>query len=103
MNQDTWNQILLLCDEIEALLKDAAPVADKLRLQRIEFLCARMCGHETYVTEKANKIARRAAICLSARKHQSEPQGAEGLMHDMRYSYLSAIREQAQWKQGELR
>jgi hypothetical protein len=92
----TWIEVLGLCDEVEALLRDAVPVADDHRLQRIRFLTARLCGRDTYITEKANRLASQAAVYLSARKHQKAPGGADGVMHEMRYSLLGAIREQGQ-------
>lgn len=95
--KQTWVEVLGLCDEVEALLRDAAPVADDHRLQRIRFLTARLCGRDTYITEKANRLASQAAVYLSARKHQKASGGADGVMHEMRYSLLGAIREQAQW------
>lgn len=70
-------------------------MADPPRLARLRFLCARMTGRDTYITEKANKIADRAGYYLSARRHAKMPGGADGLMHDMRYAWLSAIRDQA--------
>jgi hypothetical protein len=88
-----------LCDEVEALLREAAPIADEPRLRRIQFLCAQICGHDAYITEKANKIRDRASVYLSARKHQRAPQGADGLMHDMRYVWLGAIRERVAIRQ----
>ena len=94
-----WQEILSLCDEVEALLRDAAPVADDARLRRIGFLCTRMQGRDPYISEKAGHLASRAGMYLSARKHATCPGGADGLMQDMRYSLLSAIREQAEWLQ----
>jgi hypothetical protein len=94
MNQ-TWVEILGLCDEVEALLRDAAPVADDYRLQRIRFLTARLCGRDTYITEKANRLASQAGVYFSARKHQKVPGGADGVMAEMRYRLLGSIREQA--------
>ena len=95
MNQ-TWIEVLGLCDEVETLLRDAAPVADDYRLQRIRFLTARLCGRDTYITEKANRLASQAEVYLSARRHQKQQGGADGVMHEMRYSLLGSIREQAQ-------
>ena len=95
--KQTWTEILGLCDEVEALLRDAAPVADDYRLQRIRFLAARLCGHDTYITGKANRLTSLAADYLSARRHQKHAGGADGVMHEMRYSLLGAIREHAQW------
>lgn len=96
MNQ-TWVEVLGLCDEVEALLRDAVPVADDYRLQRIRFLTARLCGHGAYISRKANRLASLATDYLSARKHQKHAGGADGVMHEMRYSLLGAIREHAQW------
>lgn len=95
MNQKTWTDILGLCDELESLLRDAVPAADSYRLQRIRFLAAHMGGHDSSITDKANRLASRAEIYLSARKHQKAPGGADGVMHEMRYSLLGSIREQA--------
>jgi len=95
--KQTWTEILGLCDEVEELLRNAAPVADDHRLQRIRFLTARLCGRDTYITEKANRLASLAADYLSARRHQKHTGGAEGVMHEMRYSLLGAIREYTAW------
>ena len=43
----------------------------------------------------AESLASQAAVYLSARKHQKAPGGADGVMHEMRYSLLGSIREQA--------
>ena len=99
MDKTTWQEVLSLCDEIEELLRTAAPVADTARLRRIEFLCARMQGQDPYISEKAGNLASRAGIYLSARKHATHQGGSDGLMQDMRYSLLGAIREQARWLQ----
>ena len=95
MENSTLEKILALCDEIEGLLRDAMPMADSGRLQQIEFACAKLCGHDSYISQKANQLSDRAAAYLSAKKHQKHPGGADGLMHEMRYSLLGAIREQA--------
>lgn len=96
MNQKTWTDILGLCDEMEGLLRDAVPATDNYRLQRIRFLAAHMGGHDSSITDKANRLASKAEIYLSTRKHQNHPSGSDGVMHEMRYSLLGSIREQAQ-------
>lgn len=84
------------CDEIEQLLNDTVPAPDEARRNRIRFLCARICV-DSYTTSKANKLAERAAIYFSARRHQQERGGADAVMHEMRRSLLGAIREQLRW------
>lgn len=97
MEEQTLKTVLSLCDEMETLLVNAVPMADPPRLQRIQAVCMRLAPHDRYMAEKSDKLARRAAIYLSARKHQNHPGGADGLMHEMRYSLLGAIREQARF------
>lgn len=97
MEKQTLGTVLSLCDEIDTLLANSAPMADPQRLQRIQSLCMRLTPHNHYIAEKSDKLARRAAIYLSARKHQKHPGGADGLMFEMRYSLLGAIREQAKF------
>ncbi len=77
---------------MEELLKDAVPTPDAQRVQRIRWLTAQMCGHSSYINEKANRIADRAGYYFSARRHQ-QMNGPDALMHDMRYSCLGAIRQ----------
>jgi hypothetical protein len=95
MEDRTWEDILSICDQVEELLATGAPMPDPQRLRRVQFLCARMCGPSAYVTEKANKIASRAERYFSVRKHEAEPGGAPGLMRQMRYVWLSSIRDEA--------
>jgi hypothetical protein len=101
MNQKTWEEVLSLCDEVETLLTQAAPVADPNRLRRIQFLAACVCGHDSYATRAANRLSSLAAIYLSAQRHRAEARGADGVMHEMRYSLLKAIRETAQHRLKE--
>ncbi|AGU51547.1 hypothetical protein VAPA_1c44740 [Variovorax paradoxus B4] len=96
MATNSWPEILSTCDEIEQLLDGAAPVADSARLNRITFLCGHL-GTDSYIRQKANRLASRAAIYFSARRHASEQGGAAGVMQEMRYRLLSSIREQADW------
>lgn len=103
MEERTWLTILSTCDELDQLLRDAAPVADPGRVQRVQFLCAKLSGHDSYMSEKAGRIASRIAVYCSARRHQNEPRGADGLMHDMRHSWLATIREVAQQRLDALR
>lgn len=95
MSNPQWNAALSTCDELEKLLDGAAPVEDQNRLSRIRAATVRLQGSgDPYVAMKAGMIASRAAIYLSARRHQRESGGADGLMHTMRYSLLGSIREQ---------
>ncbi len=86
---------LSLCNEIEELLANAMPQADEMRLRRIAFIANELKGFDPYITRSADRLVSRAGIYFSARKHQSEQGGADGLMREMRYSLLRAIREQA--------
>lgn len=92
-----WNEILRLCDEIEALLTDALPGANDAKLTRIRALAVRLGGHDPYINTKAARIADRAGYFFSARRHQ-QLGGPDALMHEMRYTCLSAIREQARYR-----
>jgi hypothetical protein len=91
----SWNGILSTCDEIEELLRTAAPGADTQKLREVRTLALRMSGRDSYITDQANKLASRASIYFSERRHQAEQGGADGVMREMRYSLLRAIREQA--------
>lgn len=93
MNQSLENA-LTICDEIEELLTNAVPAEDAQRLGRIRYLAGKLGGHDSYITDQANKLRSRAAIYFSARRHQSEQGGADGLMREMRYNLLNAIRNQ---------
>ncbi|MDH1700296.1 hypothetical protein [Comamonas terrigena] len=88
-----WSKILSTCDEIEELLRTAAPGADASKLSLIQFKAATIGGHDSYLTNQANRLASRAAIYFSERRHQTEQSGAEGVMREMRYSLLKGIRE----------
>ena len=89
----SWNGILSTCDEIEELLRTAAPGADTQKLREVRTLALRMSGRDSYITDQANKLASRAAIYFSDRRHQAEQGGADGVMREMRYSLLKGIRE----------
>lgn len=93
-NQQTWLEILSLCDEFEKLVANAHAWPDPPTLTRAQALCYRMTGHDTYINEKAAKLARTAATYFSARKHAAHPRGAEGVMQEMRYALLGRIRDQ---------
>ncbi|MFD2755410.1 hypothetical protein [Comamonas terrae] len=93
MNQ-SLKEALTICDEIEELLANAMPAPDTQKLDRIRFLAGQLGGHDSYITDQANKLRSRAAIYFSARRHQSQQGGADGLMREMRYSLLNAIRNQ---------
>lgn len=83
------------CDELEALLADAYPAANPALLARVQHVVSRLQGTGVpYVQMKAGMIASRAAIYLSARRHEKAQGGAEGLMQDMRYRLLGGIREE---------
>ena len=85
-----------ICNEIDELLANAMPQADDHRLRRIAFLANELKGFDSYITRNADRLVSRAGIYLSARKHQSEQGGADGVMREMRSSLLRAIRDQAQ-------
>lgn len=85
--------ILSTCDEIEELLRTAAPGPDTRTLNRISALTASMGGRDSYLTDQTNKLVTRAAIYFSNRRHQTAQGGAEGVMREMRYSLLKGIRE----------
>ena len=95
MNTSKWDVALATCDELENLLKDAYPADNPALLRQIQNAALRLQGTGlSYVQIKASRLSRQATIYLSARRHTREPQGAEGVMHEMRYSLLGAIREE---------
>ena len=95
MTSSKWDAALTACDDLEALLADAYPAANPALLARIQHVVSRLQGTGIpYVQMKSGMIASRAAIYLSARRHEKEQGGAEGLMQDMRYRLLGGIREE---------
>ena len=95
MTSSKWDAALAACDDLEALLADAYPAANPALLARIQHVVSRLQGTSLpYVQMKAGMIASRAAIYLSAQRHEKEQGGAEGLMQDMRYRLLGGIREE---------
>ncbi|MGU3627971.1 MULTISPECIES: hypothetical protein [Comamonas] len=93
--KQSLEKTLSICNEIEELLTNAMPQADDMRLRRIKFLANELMGFDSYITRNASRLASRAGIYFSARKHQTEQGGADGVMREMRYSLLRAIRDQA--------
>lgn len=87
---------LKACDEIETLLSNAAPWPDTNRLQRVQFLAAKLQGSDAYTTRTAQQLAEQASIYFSQRKHEKQPGGAHGVMTKMRYSLLPALRREIQ-------
>lgn len=91
--KQSLEKTLSLCNEIEELLRTAAPGADPSKLQQVRAIALRMGGQDSYITDQANKLATRAAIYFSDRRYQTAQGGAEGVMREMRYSLLKGIRE----------
>ena len=95
MTNSKWDAALSACDDLEALLAEAYPANNPALLAQIQHVVSRLQGTGIpYVQMKAGMISSRAAIYLSARRHEKEQGGAEDLMQDMRYRLLGGIREE---------
>lgn len=102
MTISKWDAALAACDELEALLANAYPAANPALLARVQKSVALLQGTgDPYVQMKAGMIGSRAAVYLSAHRHEKEQGGADGVMHDMRYSLLGRIRDQLRSRQQE--
>lgn len=86
---------LSICDEIDALLADSCEGENTEKLRQIHTSLARLYGQGPYITRTADRLKERASIYFSARRHQKETGGAPAVMHEMRYSLLGRIRDEA--------
>ncbi|WP_230951408.1 MULTISPECIES: hypothetical protein [Burkholderia cepacia complex] len=88
----TSEQILKIADDIERIIRENdVAIANPSAIRQLEFQYNLMRAHCLYCAEKAGKIATLGKDFYSARKHQSHPRGADGVLRDIRGN-LESIR-----------
>lgn len=80
------------CSELEAILMTAEPGINASTLARIKSICSSLEGDQR-IREKANRLAKRADMYFSERRHLTYHGGAAAIMHEMRFGLLQAIRD----------
>ncbi|MFV0678525.1 hypothetical protein [Variovorax sp. tm] len=102
MESSEWQRVLVLCDELAALMNRYSPGVNPSALAQVRSLCARMRMPSSYLNDRLNKIEIAADQYFSARKWEGHVRGAEGVKHDIVHSGLSRIREEAMSRMGPM-
>ena len=93
-------EINRLADEIEAVLRSQTYAGTNTTIPRqIRFIADRMSAHDRNAASIARKIALKAEVFYSERKHLAVPGGASLLWAEMSSVLLRQIRTQAQIRQ----
>ncbi|VVE87582.1 hypothetical protein PBR20603_01518 [Pandoraea bronchicola] len=88
----TSEKIRQIADAIEKIIQDHdLAIADQAAIGKLEFQYGLMRAHCHYCAEKAGKIATLGKTFYSARRHQTHPRGAEGVLREIHMN-LDAIR-----------
>ncbi|MCA7968211.1 MULTISPECIES: hypothetical protein [Burkholderia cepacia complex] len=81
-----------IASEIESILRENdLAVPNPVALAQLELQHSRMRLHCGYCAERIRKISTLAKDFYSARRHQFHPQGADGVLRDIRTN-LQAVR-----------
>ncbi|RJX81272.1 hypothetical protein [Pseudomonas sp. LS-2] len=92
---DDLQHVLVSLDEIEAILsKHDRPEPNPTVLSRIRFLAAQMSGRDSYISEKASRLAELAGVFYSEQRHARHQGGASGLLTEIAYDLPNRIRGQ---------
>lgn len=78
---------------VELIEKNDCPGKNDRILTRVRFLAAQMAGRDSYISEKAGRIASQAAVFYSA-KSERDPSAARELLTEISYDLPSRIRAQ---------
>ena len=92
MDDQLSQELLGLCDQIDAELSGAGAGTNPPALARIQFLCGKLSGRDSHMTTEANRLSSRAAIYLSNTKHLSVRGGADEVLRSLR-ALLASIRQ----------
>lgn len=98
----TPSEILRLADELESALKEQPYAGPNTTIPaRIRFIAGQLAGHDRNAASIARKIALKADLFYSARKHLNVPGGAQLLWAEMTFSLLGQLRSQAAWRERQ--
>ncbi|MGS1052056.1 hypothetical protein ACVCIC_25165 [Burkholderia glumae] len=92
----TSEKIRQIADDIERIIRENdLAIANPSAIRQLEFQYNLMRPYCSYCAEKAGKIATLGKDFYSARKHQSHPRGADGVLRDI-HTNLESIRSWSQ-------
>jgi len=88
-------QVIVCLEEIQSILtRHDHPEPNPKALSRIRFLAAQMSGRDSYISEKASRLAELAGVFYSERRHARHQGGASGLLTEIAYDLPNRIRGQ---------